>query len=75
MKTIIVSFGVLALLVLPAAGQDKEEERVANAGTVISEIMSFALTSLPYSFLLASLSGRRVDPASDTPAKSPRARE
>jgi hypothetical protein len=64
MKTIIVSFGVLALLVLPAAGQDKEEERVANAGTVISEIMSFALTSLPYSFLLASLSGRRVDPAS-----------
>jgi hypothetical protein len=40
MKTIIVSFGVLALLVLPAAGQDKEEERVANAGTVISEIMN-----------------------------------
>jgi lipid-binding SYLF domain-containing protein len=40
MRTIIVSFGVLALLVLPAAGQDKEEERVANAGTVISEIMN-----------------------------------
>ena len=40
MKTIIVSFGVLALLVLPAAGQDKEEERVANAGTVIGEIMN-----------------------------------
>lgn len=40
MKTIIMSFGVLALLVLPAAGQDKEEERVANAGTVISEIMN-----------------------------------
>jgi len=40
MNTIIVSFSVLALLVLPAAGQDKEEERVANAGTVISEIMN-----------------------------------
>jgi len=41
MNTIIVSFSVLALLVLPAVGQDKKEEaRVANAGTVISEIMN-----------------------------------
>ena len=31
MKTIIVSFGVLALLVLPAAGQEKEDLRVGNS--------------------------------------------
>lgn len=40
MKKIIISFGLLALLVLPALGQDKEEERVANAGKVIKEIMN-----------------------------------
>jgi lipid-binding SYLF domain-containing protein len=39
MKKVIFGFGVLALLVLPAVGQDKEEDRVAKAGTVIKEIM------------------------------------
>src|ERR1700687_929032 len=40
MKKIILGFGVLALLVLPAVGQDKEEDRVEKAGTVIKEIMN-----------------------------------
>ena len=40
MKKIILGFGLLALLVAPALGQDKEEERVANAGKVITEIMN-----------------------------------
>ena len=40
MKRIILGFGLLALLVAPALGQDKEEERVANAGKVITEIMN-----------------------------------
>jgi SH3 domain-containing YSC84-like protein 1 len=39
MKKIVLGFGVLALLVLPAVGQDKEEDRVAKAGTVIKEIL------------------------------------
>jgi len=39
MKKIILGFAVLALLVLPAEGQDKEEDRVEKAGTVIKEIM------------------------------------
>src|SRR5579862_3267065 len=39
MKRIIFAIGVLALLVLPAVGQDKEEDRVEKAGTVIKEIM------------------------------------
>jgi SH3 domain-containing YSC84-like protein 1 len=39
MKKIILGFGVLALLVFPAVGQDKEEDRVAKAGTVIKEIL------------------------------------
>ena len=40
MKKIILGFGLLALLVAPVLGQDKEEERVANAGKVITEIMN-----------------------------------
>ena len=40
MKKTILGFGLLALLVLPAIGQEKEEERVANAGKVIKEIMN-----------------------------------
>lgn len=40
MKKTILGFGLLALLVLPAIGQEKEEERVANAGKVIQEIMN-----------------------------------
>src|SRR6266851_6521134 len=39
MKKIILGFGVLALLLLPALGQDKEVDRVEKAGTVIKEIM------------------------------------
>src|SRR5712692_9403277 len=39
MKKIIFGFGVLALLVLPAVGQDKEADRVQKAGTVIKEIL------------------------------------
>jgi lipid-binding SYLF domain-containing protein len=39
MKKIISGFAALALLVLPALGQEKEEDRVAKAGTVIKEIM------------------------------------
>src|ERR1700680_1061549 len=39
MKKIILGVSVLALLVLPAVGQDKEEDRVEKAGTVIKEIM------------------------------------
>src|ERR1700736_1736868 len=39
MKKIILGFAVLALLALPAVGQDKEEDRVEKAGTVIKEIM------------------------------------
>ena len=40
MKKVILSFALLAILVMPALAQDKEEERVANAGKVISEIMN-----------------------------------
>src|SRR3977135_355714 len=39
MKKIILGFGVLALLLLPALGQDKEEDRVEKEGTVIKEIL------------------------------------
>ncbi len=40
MKKIISGVAVLALLALPVVGQDKEEDRVEKAGTVISEIMN-----------------------------------
>ena len=40
MKKIIAGLSVLALLALPAVGQDKEEDRVKKAGTVIKEIMN-----------------------------------
>src|SRR5271154_1041045 len=40
MKKFVAGLSLLALLVLPAVGQDKEEDRVKNAGTVISEIMN-----------------------------------
>jgi SH3 domain-containing YSC84-like protein 1 len=40
MKKIIAGCGLLAMLVAPAVGQQKEAERVANAGTVIKEIMN-----------------------------------
>ena len=39
MKKLVLVVGVLSLLALSAFGQKKEEERVANAGTVIKEIL------------------------------------
>jgi lipid-binding SYLF domain-containing protein len=39
MNKIILGFAVLTLLALPAVGQEKEEDRVEKAGTVIKEIM------------------------------------
>ena len=39
MKKIIAGLAVFALLVLPAIGQEKEEDRVEKAGTVMKEIM------------------------------------
>src|SRR5271168_4753475 len=47
----------------------------AGAGTASLNTMSPAFTSLPYKLLLASLSGRRVEPEREIPANSPRARE
>jgi lipid-binding SYLF domain-containing protein len=40
MKTRVVALSLMALMVLPSFGQDKEEDRVKNAGNVISEIMN-----------------------------------
>jgi SH3 domain-containing YSC84-like protein 1 len=40
MKKIIAGLSVLALLALPAVGQDKEEDRVMKAGMVVKEIMN-----------------------------------
>jgi hypothetical protein len=47
----------------------------AGAGATASNTISFASSFLPYKFLFASLSGRSVEPSSETPANSPRARE
>jgi lipid-binding SYLF domain-containing protein len=40
MKSRVVALSLMALMVLPSFGQDKEEDRVKNAGNVISEIMN-----------------------------------
>lgn len=40
MKKIILAFTLLSLLALQAVAQDKEDERVKNAGNVIKEIMN-----------------------------------
>ena len=40
MKRTVVALTLVGLMVLPAFGQDKEEDRVKSAGTVISEIMN-----------------------------------
>lgn len=40
MKKIILAFTLLSLLALQAVAQEKEEDRVEKAGTVISEIMN-----------------------------------
>lgn len=39
MKRTILGIGLLAILALPAIGQEKEAERVEKAGTVMKEIM------------------------------------
>jgi lipid-binding SYLF domain-containing protein len=40
MKRTVVALTLVGLMALPAFGQDKEEDRVKSAGTVISEIMN-----------------------------------
>ena len=40
MKRTVVALSLIGLMVLPVFGQDKEEDRVKAAGTVISEIMN-----------------------------------
>jgi len=45
-----MSIGLLAVLALPVWGQEKEEERVQNAGTVMKEILA-APDSIPKSVL------------------------
>src|ERR1700677_2942820 len=40
MNSKVVALSLMAMMVLPAFGQDKEEDRVKNSGTVISEIMN-----------------------------------
>src|ERR1700677_2736890 len=40
MKRTVVALTLVGLMALPAFGQDKEEDRVKAAGTVISEIMN-----------------------------------
>ena len=45
-----MSIGLLAVLALPLCGQEKEEERVQNAGTVMKEILA-APDSIPRSVL------------------------
>src|SRR5271163_4436804 len=39
MKRFLLSVSLLAVIAAPALGQDKEEDRVENAGKVIKEIM------------------------------------
>ena len=50
MKRKWIVFGLLVLLALPAAAQNKEEERVGNAGKVMKEILA-APDSIPQSVL------------------------
>src|ERR1700678_1253681 len=40
MKRTVVALTLVGLMALPAFGQDKEEDRVKSAGTVIAEIMN-----------------------------------
>src|ERR1700678_818035 len=40
MKRTVVALSLMGLMVLPVFGQDKEEDRVKAAGTVISEMMN-----------------------------------
>jgi SH3 domain-containing YSC84-like protein 1 len=50
MKRKYVLTGLLLAVTLPAAAQEKEEERVQNAGTVMKEILA-APDSIPQSVL------------------------
>ena len=54
-----------------------ETSNLADAGAWILLLitMSCALTPLPYSLRLPSLSGRRVEPSREIPANNPRERE
>lgn len=50
MRKLRLSFGLIALLALPALAQDKDADRVANAGKVLKEILN-APDSIPQSVL------------------------
>jgi SH3 domain-containing YSC84-like protein 1 len=50
MKKTVIGFSLAIALALPAFAQDKEEDRVANAGTVMKEILN-APDSIPQSVL------------------------
>src|SRR5262249_10181618 len=50
MKRVLLSVGLVSLLVLPAAAQEKEEERVENSGKVMQEILN-APDSIPQGVL------------------------
>jgi SH3 domain-containing YSC84-like protein 1 len=52
MKKILFTFGLAAAMVLPAFAQDKEADRVENAGTVMKEILNAPEgTTIPQSVL------------------------
>jgi SH3 domain-containing YSC84-like protein 1 len=50
MKRVLLGVGLVSLLVLPAAAQEKEEERVENSGKVMQEILN-APDSIPQGVL------------------------
>lgn len=50
MKKTLFGFGLALILVLPASPQDKEQDRVENAGTVMKEILN-APDGIPQSVL------------------------
>src|SRR5215472_14545116 len=50
MKKALLGFGLALILVLPALPQDKEQDRVENAGTVMKEILN-APDGIPQSVL------------------------
>jgi SH3 domain-containing YSC84-like protein 1 len=50
MRKLRLSFGLISLLALPALAQDKDADRVANAGKVLKEILN-APDSIPQSVL------------------------
>ena len=40
MRKVLLSLALIAVLALPAAAQKKEQERVENSGTAMSEILN-----------------------------------